>query len=545
MIHWKTVLFSERRLLPLFAIVVLYKYIAMETDEIPTLRPEDGFLARVSIWLAKVYDRYRRRIWTSLAVLAIIGVHVYLGFAIAHNIHTAIAPIVIFALIYLVTLYFCCVKPWLKRISPSLRPYTHKLKVIWNYEIVKVPILKSGLVLGILGGFFAWIVIDSAGQRIRLMSAAGLVMYIILSVLVSANPGRIKWRPVIGGILLQFCVGVLVLRWPQGNTAFQWVSKQVVTFLDYTTKGTVFTYGFVSEPPSQICGFGTVFVYTALQIIIYFGAIVSVLYYLGVIEAVLSRVAWVMQYTVGTTAAESLNAAACIFLGQTEAAILIEPALVTMTDSEIHAVMTAGFACIAGSLFSAYISFGACPQYLLSATVMSAAVSLAVSKIVYPEVQASKQKSMKSFKFNARGHNNVLECISDGAVHSAQFVGAIAANLIVYIALLAFVNSVLSYFGSLVNYPELTFNQILAYIFFPLAYMMGASDAADPAVAMDETMKVAELMGMKTALNEFIAYQKLSEWKADGVLKGARAQTIATSESCRQCARKGNLFLRK
>ncbi|KAK0393290.1 hypothetical protein QR680_000135 [Steinernema hermaphroditum] len=270
------------------------------------------------------------------------------------------------------------------------------------------------------------------------------------------------------------------------------------------------------------------FLARALQIIIYFGAIVSVLYYLGVIEAVLSRVAWVMQYTVGTTAAESLNAAACIFLGQTEAAILIEPALVTMTDSEIHAVMTAGFACIAGSLFSAYISFGACPQYLLSATVMSAAVSLAVSKIVYPEVQASKQKSMKSFKFNARGHNNVLECISDGAVHSAQFVGAIAANLIVYIALLAFVNSVLSYFGSLVNYPELTFNQILAYIFFPLAYMMGASDAADPAVAMDETMKVAELMGMKTALNEFIAYQKLSEWKADGVLKGARAQTIAT-----------------
>uniref|UniRef100_A0A1I7Z2E8 Nucleos_tra2_C domain-containing protein n=1 Tax=Steinernema glaseri TaxID=37863 RepID=A0A1I7Z2E8_9BILA len=239
-----------------------------------------------------------------------------------------------------------------------------------------------------------------------------------------------------------------------------------------------------------------------------------------------------MQYTVGTTAAESLNAAACIFLGQTEAAILIEPALATMTDSEIHAVMTAGFACIAGSLFSAYISFGACPEYLLSATVMSAAVSLAVSKIIYPEIQVSKQKSMKSFKFASRGQNNVLECISDGAVHSAQFVGAIAANLIVYIALLACLNSVLSYFGSLVNHPEFSFNQLLAYIFFPLAYMMGASDASDPAVAMDETMKVAELMGMKTALNEFIAYQKLSEWKADNVLKGARAQTIATYALC-------------
>ncbi|TKR70710.1 hypothetical protein L596_022698 [Steinernema carpocapsae] len=428
----------------------------------------------------------------------------------------------------------------MKILRPQAFGRIRSAKVAFNQEIVLtrrvaprlLQNMNLGLFAGIIGAFLTWVVIDSAGQRIRLMSVAGLVMYLILSILVSANPARIKWRPVIGGILLQFCVGLLVLRWPQGNQAFRWLSNQVVTFLDYTAKGTFFTYGFIANPPSEICGFGSVFVYTSLQIIIYFGAIVSVLYYLGVIEAVLSRIAWVMQYTVGTTAAESLNAAACIFLGQTEAAILIEPSLGTMTDSEIHAVMTAGFACIAGSLFSAYISFGACPQYLLSATVMSAAVSLAVSKIIYPEIQESKQKDMKSFKFNSRGHNNVLECISDGAVHSAQFVAAITANLIVYLALLALLNSVLGFFGTLVDYPELTFNKILGYVFFPLAYMMGASDAVDPAVQIDETMKVAELMGMKTALNEFIAYQQLSQWKSDGTLKGTRAQTIATYALC-------------
>lgn len=128
----------------------------------------------------------------------------------------------------------------------------------------------------------------------------------------------------------------------------------------------------------------------------------SVLYYYGIIQAVLSKVAWVMQKTIGTTAAESLNAAACIFLGQTEAAILIEPTIHFMTDSEIHAVMTAGYACIAGSLFSAYIAFGACPTYLFSATVMNASVSLALSKLVYPEVQKSVQKDAKEFRFAER-----------------------------------------------------------------------------------------------------------------------------------------------
>jgi len=257
-----------------------------------------------------------------------------------------------------------------------------------------------------------------------------------------------------------------------------------------------------------------------------------VLYYFGIIQAVLIRLAIIMQLTIGTTAAESLNAVACIFLGQTEAAILIEPAISSMTDSEIHSMMTAGFACISGSLFAVYIGFGACPNYLLSATVMSAAVSLAVSKLIYPEREVSSFSKPSQFKFAERKAGSFLECLSFGAVHASHFVWAIASNLVVYIALLSLTNSIVAYAGNLVGIPDLSFDRIVGYCFFPLAYMMGASDAKDSATEYDETLKVAELMGIKTVLNEFIAYQKLSQMIANGTLNGARAKMIATYALC-------------
>ncbi|KHN87847.1 Solute carrier family 28 member 3 [Toxocara canis] len=488
-------------------------------------------LLRIQAKKNEFYMLHGRKMQITVAVVAVVAFHVYAGFAFAHDFHKAVALLVLMCLTYAGLLYFLVIKKWLAKLEPTLQPIAKFLSRLWNQDLSGVPICKVVALLVILIAFFTWIIIDSANSRIRLRSIAGMAMYLLLGFIFSANPGRIKWRPVICAVLLQFTVGIIVLRWPAGNAAFRWFSEQVVTFLDYALVGTAYAYGFVSSPP-EICDFAGVFIFTSLQIIIYFGAIVSVLYYLGIIEAILSRVAWLMQYTVGTTAAESLNAAACIFLGQTEAAILIEPALKTMTESEIHAVMTAGFACIAGSLFSAYISFGACPTYLLSATVMSASVSLAMSKLMYPEIQDSRQKDIGSFKFATRDASNILDCICSGAYHSSKFVWAIGANLVVFIALLAFLNAVIGFLGSLVDIHDLTFNQILGYCFFPLAYMMGASDATDPAVEVQETLRVAELMGMKTFLNEFIAYQNLHEMMQNGQLAGKRAQMIATYALC-------------
>ncbi|GMT18553.1 hypothetical protein PFISCL1PPCAC_9850 [Pristionchus fissidentatus] len=269
-----------------------------------------------------------------------------------------------------------------------------------------------------------------------------------------------------------------------------------------------------------------------MQIIIYFGGIVSLLYYYGIIQAILSKFAIVMQYTLGTTVVESLNAVACIFLGQTESAVLIGPAFETMTSSEITTVMCSGFACIAGALFSAYISFGACPEYLLSATVMSASVSLGIAKILYPEVQISSQKNVEDMKLAKHNYGSFLEAISKGAISAAKVVGAIGMSLVVYLSMLSLANGMVTWTTSRLGFEETSFNTLVGLAFYPFAYMMGASDAEDPQVNRDETLKVSELMGIKTTINEFVAYAKLAEMIQDGTLKGARAQMISTYALC-------------
>ena len=183
-----------------------------------------------------------------------------------------------------------------------------------------------------------------------------------------------------------------------------------------------------------------------------------------------------------------------------------------MTPSELHAVMTSGFSCIAGSVLAAYISFGACPVYLLSATVMSAPGSLACSKILFPETRASKLARIEDLHLPKSKESNALECISNGAVMAVELVVAIIANLIVFLAILAFVDNVIYFIGSMIGHEGWSFELFMSYLFFPLAYIMGVTE--DP----KETMRVAELMGIKTVLNEFISYQKLGEMVAEGKL---------------------------
>uniref|UniRef100_A0A914W1G9 Sodium/nucleoside cotransporter n=1 Tax=Plectus sambesii TaxID=2011161 RepID=A0A914W1G9_9BILA len=473
--------------------------------------------------LMDFWELHGRAVSIGVGLLIIVTLHIFLGLAIAYDFHTAVALLALMVATYLGLAYFFVIVPYLgKPIGTVWKPSQQGFIKLWN-----LPFFPLGVTVVVGALFIGWLILDTAGNRIRIVSLGGLFCYIGISVLVSANPARIKWRPVIWGLVLQFIMGVLVLKWQTGHNAFGWASDQVVFFLDYTQVGTRFTYGFIAAPP-PICGMGAVFVYTALQVIIYFGAIVSVMYYLGVLQFVIVRIAWLMQYTMGTTAAESLNAAACIFLGQTEAALLVKPALATMTASEVHAVMTAGFACIAGSLFAAYISFGACPTYLLSATVMSAPASLAVAKIIYPEVEKSRQKG--NVEFPKGEENNILECISTGACSATQYVWAIAANLIVFLALLAFLDAIIGLLGGMVGHDDLNFNTIVGYCFFPLAYVMGSSDRAGQA-QIDETLKVAQLMGTKTVLNEFIAYSHLAVMIKEHTLS-PRAQMIAIYALC-------------
>ncbi|PAV79031.1 hypothetical protein WR25_23015 isoform F [Diploscapter pachys] len=209
----------------------------------------------------------------------------------------------------------------------------------------------------------------------------------------------------------------------------------------------------------------------------------------------------------------------------TEGPLLIQPYIDKMTASELHAILTSNFSCIAGTLFAAYISLGACPNYLLSSSIMSAPGSLACSKLLFPETEESHLKDIKDLELPRGSETTALECLSNGASATVQIVFSIGANLLVVIAFLAFFDDVIGYLGELVGIYGLSFQMLLGYLFFPLAYLMGVTDD------LNETLHVAQLMGTKTALNEFIAYQKLGELTASNLLT-PKAAMIATYALC-------------
>ncbi|XP_006877909.1 PREDICTED: sodium/nucleoside cotransporter 1-like [Chrysochloris asiatica] len=261
-----------------------------------------------------------------------------------------------------------------------------------------------------------------------------------------------------------------------------------------------------------------------LPIIIFFSCVMSVLYYVGLMQWVILKIAWLMQVTMGTTATETLSVAGNIFVSQTEAPLLIRPYLADMTLSEVHVVMTGGYATIAGSLLGAYISFGIDAASLIAASVMAAPCALALSKLVYPEVEESKFRSEEGVKLTYGDAQNLLEAASSGAAMSVKVVANIAANLIAFLAVLAFINAALAWLGDMVDIQGLSFQLICSYILRPVAFIMG--------VTWDDCSVVAELLGMKLFLNEFVAYQELSKYKQrrlDGVEEwiGDRKQWIS------------------
>lgn len=321
------------------------------------------------------------------------------------------------------------------------------------------------------------------------------------------------------GLGLQFCIGLFVIRTQPGFIAFEWLGKQVQIFLDYTQAGSKFVFGDL---------IADIFAFKALPIVVFFSSVMSILYFLGIMQWLVLKISWVMQITMGTSPTETLSVAGNIFVGQTEAPLLIRPYLKDMTKSEIHAVMTGGFATIAGSVMGAFISFGIDASSLISASVMAAPCALAISKLSYPETEESAFKSEENIKVDCGNEQNILEAASSGASASIGLVANIAANLIAFLAILAFINSALSWLGGMVGYPSVTFELICSYVFMPVAFMMG--------VPYEESFTIAKLIGTKLFLNEFVAYEKLSVLKdnrlngLDEMINGERQWVSVRSE---------------
>ncbi|XP_014698110.1 sodium/nucleoside cotransporter 1 [Equus asinus] len=369
-----------------------------------------------------------------------------------------------------------------------VKPLGHSRLNLW---------LKRGLALAAFLGLVLWLVLDTSRRPEQLVSFAGICVFIGLLFACSKHHRAVSWRAVSWGLGLQFILGLFVIRTEPGFTAFQWLGDQIQIFLRYTEAGSSFVFGDTLVKD--------VFAFQVLPIIIFFSCIMSVLYYVGLMQWVILKIAWLMQVTMGTTATETLSVAGNIFVSQTEAPLLIRPYLADMTLSEIHVVMTGGYATIAGSLLGAYISFGIDAASLIAASVMAAPCALALSKLVYPEVEESKFRSEEGVKLTYGEAQNLLEAASSGAAISVRVIANIAANLIAFLAVLAFINAALSWLGDMVDVQGLSFQLICSYILRPVAFLMG--------VAWEDCPVVAELLGIKLFLNEFVAYQELSRYK--------------------------------
>lgn len=359
-----------------------------------------------------------------------------------------------------------------------------------------IRILSLLLKLAVFAIIAVYIIVDVAIDHPQnLIAVAGQAIYIIIFFIFSISPGKVKWHTVFWGFALQYILALIILRQEWGFQIFKYIGDRVGEFLQHSDAGAIFMF---SDPLIA----ANIFAFTVLPIVIFFYTIISILYYLGVMQFIVRVLGRMLAFSMGTTPAESLNAAGNIFVGMTEAPLMISPFLKDMTSSELHAVMTGGFATIAGSVLGAYVSFGVPANHLISASVMSAPAALAISKLAYPETEVSKSTSRDFSKMEKPKERNIIEAATAGATASTKLVAAIAVNIIAFLSLLNFVNATLVWCGQRAGVDGFTLEFICSYVFFPIAFFMGTD--------VPDCRKIAELIGIKTFTNEFIAYQKLA-----------------------------------
>ncbi|MEM9905531.1 MAG: NupC/NupG family nucleoside CNT transporter [Cyanobacteria bacterium P01_D01_bin.44] len=348
----------------------------------------------------------------------------------------------------------------------------------------------------------------------RLIALLGLGVFVGFAYLISVDRRAVRWQTILWGLGLQLLFALFILRTPIGLSIFQSLGSGVSAFLDFSDAGASFVFG------ENFQDF--FFAFKVLPTIIFFSAFISLLYHYNILQWVVSIVARLMVRTMKTSGSETLSAAGNIFVGQTEAPLLIKPYVSTMTMSELHAVMTGGFATIAGGVLAAYVSFGVPAEHLIAASVMSAPAALAISKLMFPETQESPTRGEVSLEVE-KTSANAIDAIANGTLDGLKLALNIGAMFIAFLGILAAVNALFGTVGGWFGYPELSLELILATLLAPIAWLMGVPWADCSAVGM--------LLGKKTILNEFIAYVDLQALIEDEAIS-ERAIVIATYALC-------------
>ncbi|MEC7646163.1 MAG: nucleoside transporter C-terminal domain-containing protein [Bacteroidota bacterium] len=366
----------------------------------------------------------------------------------------------------------------------------------------------------------------------------GIISLLAVAFLFSKNRQNINWKLVIKGLAIQMLFAILILKVPFISTGFEFVGKIFAKTISFTQDGTMFLFrsfetGVIESPLAN-------FAIMILPTVIFFSALTSLFYYWGVLPKIVYGFAWAMKRTMKISGPESVAAAGNIFLGQTEAPLLVKPYLNKMTMSEMLCLMTGGMATIAGGVLAAYIGFlgGTDPiqqiifaKHLLAASVMSAPAAIVAVKILLPEKEAYEEK-LEITKTDIG--SNALEAISQGTTDGLKLAVNVGAMLLVFIALISMANYILLKIGDWTTlnnwitentrYTELSFNMILGYVGAPIAWLIG--------ICKEDMFLVGQLLGEKTVLNEFVAYVSLGEMKAAGEFFEEKSIIMATYILC-------------
>ena len=326
-----------------------------------------------------------------------------------------------------------------------------------------------------------------------LNSIIGILFIFAVSYLLSNNKKHIKWRTIIIGFLIQFGFALAVLKWSVGKYVLSKVALGVQSVIDYAQEGISFVFGSLAND-------GSIFFVNVLCVIIFISAVVSILYYLGIMQFVIRVIGGALSRLLGTSQLETISSSANIFLGQTEAPLLIKPYVSKLTESELFAVMVGGLASVSGSILVGYSMLGIPIEYLISAAFMAAPAGLIVAKILCPETEHDKvQNEVEMIKDNSA---NVVDAASKGAIDGLGLVLNIAAIILAFVAVIALINGLIGWIGGLFGVSDLSLQGILGWIFSPVAAIIG--------VPWGEAVTAGSLIGQKLILNEFVAFSNMA-----------------------------------
>ena len=375
------------------------------------------------------------------------------------------------------------------------------------------------IAVAILLPVFAWMLGNVVGYRGQ--AAAGALCFISVVAACSPNLRLVNWRTVLWGMALQLGFALLILKFEVGGRRpfydfFSAVANGVKRFLEFTDAGSLFVFGVLANQPKlgEVMGpeNGFIFAFKALPTIIFISSFFTVLYYFGILQFVVRLMAKAMMFLMRTSGAETLSAAANVFMGQTEAPIIVKPFVPRMTQSELLAMMVGGMATISGGVMAVYISLGADPVAILTTSVMAAPCGLYLSKLLLPELEEPETRGEATINVE-KLHVNAVDAAAGGASDGLLLALNVAAMLIAFLAFIALFDFLL---GQI--WPGLTLSRVFAVVFSPVAFLMGVPQA--------DVGPMADLLGTKLVANEFVAFVKLtSQYK--GVMSD-RAYVLAT-----------------